>query len=144
MNAGIACAVLAYVLWGVFPVYFKALQHVAATGILAHRMVWSLAFVAAVLALRRRWDWLREVLERPALVGRFAATAALVSVNRGVYIWVCCARPHRSARPKGSRSKPRCSLRSRSPISSGSAQSIGARSSTARRRCAGCLPPPAR
>lgn len=87
MNAGIAYAVLAYVLWGVFPVYFKALQHVAATEILAHRMVWSLAFVAAVLALRRRFDWLREVLERPALVGRFAATAALVSINWGVYIW---------------------------------------------------------
>jgi len=87
MNAGIAYAVLAYVLWGVFPVYFKALQHVGPTEILAHRMVWSLAFVAAVLALRRRFDWLHEVLQRPALVGRFAATAALVSINWGVYIW---------------------------------------------------------
>jgi chloramphenicol-sensitive protein RarD len=87
MNAGIAYAVLAYVLWGVFPVYFKALQHVAATEILAHRMVWSLAFVAAVLALRRHWTWLRTVLQRPQLVGRFAATATLVSVNWGVYIW---------------------------------------------------------
>lgn len=87
MNAGIAYAVFAYVLWGVFPVYFKALQHVPATEILAHRMVWSLAFVAAVLALRRRWDWVAEVLARPALVVRFAATAALVSVNWGVYIW---------------------------------------------------------
>ncbi|MFZ5541232.1 MAG: EamA family transporter RarD [Pseudomonadota bacterium] len=87
MNAGIAYAVFAYVLWGVFPVYFKALQHVPATEILAHRMVWSLAFVAAALALRRRWHWLAEVLARPALVVRFAATAALVSVNWGVYIW---------------------------------------------------------
>jgi len=87
MNTGIAYAVVAYVLWGVFPVYFKALQHVAATEILAHRMVWSLAFVTAVLALRRHWAWLRTVLQRPTLVGRFAATATLVSVNWGVYIW---------------------------------------------------------
>lgn len=87
MNAGIAYAVFAYVLWGVFPVYFKALQHVPAAEILAHRMVWSLVFVAAVLALRRRRDWLADVLARPALVGRFAGTAALVTVNWGVYIW---------------------------------------------------------
>jgi len=87
MNTGIAYAVVAYVLWGVFPVYFKALQHVAATEILAHRMVWSLGFVTAVLALRRHWAWLRTVLQRPTLVGRFAATATLVSVNWGVYIW---------------------------------------------------------
>lgn len=87
MNAGIAYAVFAYVLWGVFPVYFKALHDVPAAEILAHRMVWSLVFVAAVLALRRRWDWLADVLARPALVGRFVATAALVTVNWGVYIW---------------------------------------------------------
>ncbi|GAB4474529.1 MAG: EamA family transporter RarD [Burkholderiaceae bacterium] len=87
MNAGIAYAALAYVLWGVFPVYFKALQHVAATEILAHRMVWSLVFVAAVLALRRDWTWLRTAARRPALIGRFAATATLVSINWGVYIW---------------------------------------------------------
>ncbi|MCX8115968.1 MAG: EamA family transporter RarD [Burkholderiaceae bacterium] len=87
MNAGIAYAVFAYVLWGVFPVYFKALHDVPAAEILAHRMVWSLVFVAAVLALRRRWDWLADVFARPALVGRFVATAALVTVNWGVYIW---------------------------------------------------------
>lgn len=87
MNSGIAYAVFAYVLWGVFPIYFKALQHVAATEILAHRMVWSLAFVAGVLAARRRWTWLREVLQRPALVARFVASASLVSVNWGIYIW---------------------------------------------------------
>jgi len=68
-------------------VYFKALHDVPAAEILAHRMVWSLVFVAAVLALRRRWDWLADVLARPALVGRFVATAALVTVNWGVYIW---------------------------------------------------------
>lgn len=74
MNAGIAYAVLADVLWGVFPVYFKALQHVAAPEILAHRMVWSLAFVAAVLALRRRRDRLRHVL---AAAGRVTALPLL-------------------------------------------------------------------
>ncbi len=87
MKAGIVYAVLAYVLWGVFPVYFKALQHVAATEILAHRMVWSLAFVAFVLTLRRRWEWVTAVAACPALAGRFVATAALVSVNWGIYIW---------------------------------------------------------
>jgi chloramphenicol-sensitive protein RarD len=49
MNRGIAYAAAAYLLWGVFPIYFKALQHVAPLEILGHRIVWSLAVCAVLL-----------------------------------------------------------------------------------------------
>ncbi|MCX8004616.1 MAG: EamA family transporter RarD [Burkholderiaceae bacterium] len=85
MNAGVLYAAGAYALWGLFPIYIKALAAVPALEILAHRMAWSLLFVAALLAWRRGWDFLRT-LDRRVLV-RFAGSAAFVSINWGVYIW---------------------------------------------------------
>ena len=49
MNRGIAYAALAFLIWGLFPLYFKALHEVPPVQILAHRMVWSLAVVVAML-----------------------------------------------------------------------------------------------
>lgn len=87
MNIGILYAATAYALWGVFPLYFKSLQHIAPMEILAHRMVWSLAFLAIVLAWRRQWTWLGEVLRRPKVLAGFAASALLLSTNWFIYIW---------------------------------------------------------
>ncbi|HYS12017.1 MAG TPA: EamA family transporter RarD [Burkholderiaceae bacterium] len=87
MRRGIWYAVAAYTLWGVFPIYIKWLQAVPAVEILAHRVVWSLVFVTALLTLQRHWKWLRTVVANPSVIGRFVATATVVSVNWGVYIW---------------------------------------------------------
>ncbi|HTT10040.1 MAG TPA: EamA family transporter RarD [Burkholderiaceae bacterium] len=87
MKRGVWYAVGAYLLWGVFPIYIKLLQEVAPVEILAHRVVWSLVFVTALLTIQHRWEWLRSVAARPAIAGRFVATATVVSLNWGVYIW---------------------------------------------------------
>jgi chloramphenicol-sensitive protein RarD len=87
MKRGVWYAVAAYTLWGVFPIYIKLLQTVPAVEILAHRVVWSLVFVTAALTIQRRWSWLRRLAANPALLGRFVATATVVSMNWGVYIW---------------------------------------------------------
>lgn len=84
---GIWYAASAYTLWGIFPIYIKTLQSVPAVEILSHRVLWSLVFVAGLLALQRRWAWLKDIAARPALLLRFVATAAFVSANWGVYIW---------------------------------------------------------
>lgn len=86
MNRGLTYAVLAYLLWGAFPVYFKALQSVPPLEILGHRIVWSLVFVLLLLAAQRRWQWLRQLTQRPRTILVFAASALAVSVNWGVYI----------------------------------------------------------
>ena len=87
MNRGIAYALAAYLLWGVFPVYFKALQHVAPLQILGHRIVWSLAVCAALLLLLRRLEWLGRLRRQPRVLLWFTATSVLVAVNWLVYIW---------------------------------------------------------
>jgi chloramphenicol-sensitive protein RarD len=63
------------------------LRGVAPSEVLAHRIVWSLAFLAAVLALRGQWTWLRGLRSQPALVAGFALSAVLLSGNWFIYIW---------------------------------------------------------
>lgn len=74
-------------MWGVFPLYFKSLQEIPPMEILLHRMVWSLLFVVIVLAWRRQWSWLGDVLRAPKVLAGFAASAMLLSSNWFIYIW---------------------------------------------------------
>ena len=87
MNPGILYAFAAFVLWGLFPVYFKTLHQIPALEMLAHRMAWSLVFVVAVLVVRRHWRWLGPTLRDRRLLVRFVASAVLLSANWGIYIW---------------------------------------------------------
>ncbi|MDE2296387.1 MAG: EamA family transporter RarD [Gammaproteobacteria bacterium] len=87
MNWGVAYALGAYLLWGLFPLYFKALISVPPLQILAHRMVWSLVLLTLVLLVKRHFTWLRAVRERPSIVARFALSAFLLANNWGLYIW---------------------------------------------------------
>lgn len=87
MNPGIAYATLAFFFWGIFPLYFHALAEVPALEMLAHRMLWSLLFLAIVLTARRQWKWLPQTLRRPRILASFVASAVLLSANWFVYIW---------------------------------------------------------
>lgn len=87
MNKGILYAIGAYGMWGLFPLYWKMIQHVPALEILSHRMAWSLGFVLLLLVVRRRWDWLKTAVHTPRTIFLFIASALLLSVNWFVYIW---------------------------------------------------------
>jgi chloramphenicol-sensitive protein RarD len=87
MQRGIVYAALAYLLWGLFPLYFIGLREVASIEVLAHRVVWSLVFLGLLLAVRRQFGWLGPALRDPVLLRRFALSATLLAVNWGVYIW---------------------------------------------------------
>jgi chloramphenicol-sensitive protein RarD len=87
MNPGILYAASAYALWGIFPLYFKALLDVPPMQIMVHRIVWSFVFVMVVLAWRRQWKWLGETVRRPKVLAGFAASAVLLSTNWFIYIW---------------------------------------------------------
>jgi len=77
----------AYLLWGAFPLYFRALLPANAFEILLHRMIWSLAFCGIALALLRQVGWVRPLLRRPARLAMLAVAAAMIAVNWGVYIY---------------------------------------------------------
>jgi chloramphenicol-sensitive protein RarD len=86
MQPGILSAALAFLCWGLFPLYFHAIDEVPPLQILAHRMLWSLLFLLIVLAVRRQWGWLK-LLRQPRVLGVFAASACLLSINWLIYIW---------------------------------------------------------
>jgi chloramphenicol-sensitive protein RarD len=83
---GYLYGLVAYALWGFFPLYFKLLRPAAPLEILAHRIVWSVAFVSVVLAVGRDWRTLaRLARDRRRLAGA-ALAACLIAVNWGTYI----------------------------------------------------------
>lgn len=84
---GVACSVGAYALWGIFPVYFKVVAGVPALEVLAHRVVWSVLLVGALIALRRGWRPVARVCTTPRLFLTLAGSATVISVNWGVFIW---------------------------------------------------------
>jgi chloramphenicol-sensitive protein RarD len=86
LNPGIALGLGAYLLWGLFPLFFRAVAHVPPLEILAHRVLWTLAFVMAILAVQGNWGWVRTLVTRPRVLATFALSALMVSANWGVYI----------------------------------------------------------
>ena len=84
---GIWYAIAAFSLWGILPIYWKTLKHVAALQILAHRFVWSFVFVAILITCFSQWGDLKKVvLQRNKLLAA-TACSVLVCVNWGIYIW---------------------------------------------------------
>ncbi len=84
---GMLAAVAAYTLWGLLPIYWKALQGADAIEILAHRMIWSLLFLLGVLAVRRQWGWVQALRRQRRVWFTYLASALLLAVNWGVYVW---------------------------------------------------------
>ena len=87
MSRGIVYALTAYLLWGVFPIYFKQVQSVAPLEVLANRMLWSLAFVAGLLTVLRGARWPRDLLRERPPIRWFLPSALAVSLNWLIFIW---------------------------------------------------------
>jgi len=87
VRRGYLYAILAYALWGVFPVYFKALRPAGPFEILAHRVLWSVVFVAILLTVARRWRVLAALRHQRRKLAGLGLAAAFIAVNWGVYIY---------------------------------------------------------
>ena len=84
---GFAYALLAYVIWGLFPLYFRQLERVPPLDIVLHRSVWLLVCIALLLAATRRIAWLGKALRQPRLLALFAFSALLLAGNWLLYVW---------------------------------------------------------
>ena len=87
MNKGVLAGIGAYILWGLFPIYWRWLENDPASEILAHRMVWSLVFVAGILTIQKEWSWLRQVLHNRRTMLVYSLAAVLLAANWYTYIW---------------------------------------------------------
>ena len=84
---GLIVAFLAYLMWGVLPVYFKLVEDVAALEVLVHRIIWAVPFGALIIFSRRQWPEVRRVLADGRVVGYLVLAAVLIAGNWFVYIW---------------------------------------------------------
>lgn len=84
---GVLAGAASYALWGLFPLYFHALEPAAPLEVLSHRIVWSFVLMLGVLAAQRRWDWVGELRADPRRAGLIVLAGLLLSVNWLVYVW---------------------------------------------------------
>lgn len=90
VRRGTAYGLLAYAVWGLFPLYFDALKPSGAWEILAHRIVWTFVLCAAILLIRRDLAWIRS-LASPRLGGGVVAAALLIAANWVIYVYAVLA-----------------------------------------------------
>lgn len=84
---GLAAASGAFLIWGLLPLYLKLLQSLPALQVTAHRMIWGCLFAMAWLTLRGQLGQVKAALANPDVRWRLCLSAALISVNWGVYVW---------------------------------------------------------
>jgi len=87
MKKGVLYGIGAYLLWGIFPIYWKLLEAVPAIQIISHRIIWSFVLLALILFITRQWRSFRAAALSRRVVLIYLISAILLSINWLVYIW---------------------------------------------------------
>ncbi|HQO08942.1 MAG TPA: EamA family transporter RarD [Clostridiales bacterium] len=87
MNKGILSGICAYLLWGLFPIYWKILHLVPAVQIIGHRIVWSFIFLIIIVISAKQWNNFRSAVNSKKVLVIYLAASALLTVNWFVYVW---------------------------------------------------------
>ena len=87
VRRGYVYGLVAYAMWGFFPIYFKLLKPSPPLEILAHRVIWSVLFISLLLSAMRNWRFLGRIVRSPRLFGGISVAALLIAVNWGTYIY---------------------------------------------------------
>ena len=88
---GFFFALSAYLLWGFLPFYMKAVAHIPAPEVVAHRIVWSVPIAGAVLLILGRTADVKAAFRSPRTLLMAALTALLITLNWGTYVWAIAA-----------------------------------------------------
>jgi chloramphenicol-sensitive protein RarD len=86
-RTGLALGLGAYALWGVLLLYFKAVAAVAPFDIVAHRVLWSLPFLALLIGLSRGWPKVRAAAAQRRTLSMLVVTAMLIGGNWLLYVY---------------------------------------------------------
>ena len=89
--SGVLFALTAFGLWGANPVYFKAVDHIPEVEVLAHRVVWTVALLAALVTVTGGWATIGRALRDRRTLVLLGLSTALISVNWFIYIWAVVA-----------------------------------------------------
>lgn len=84
---GLITALIAFVIWGSFPLYFKLLEGYSAVEIIAHRVIWTFVLLCVVMVIGRRMSWLSDIRQNPKWLFLTFVSALLIGTNWLVYVW---------------------------------------------------------
>lgn len=88
---GFFFALFAYLMWGFLPLYMKAISYIPPVEIIAHRIVWSVPVAGIVLLMLGRTGDIKVAFRQPRTLAMAALTAAIITINWGVYVWAIAA-----------------------------------------------------
>jgi len=86
-SAGVIYAIAAYTLWGILPLYWKAMKQIPSGEILAHRIFWSFLLLIGIVVISKKWGNFKKVFSSFRSVLTIFTGAILISINWLVYIW---------------------------------------------------------
>jgi chloramphenicol-sensitive protein RarD len=86
-GSGVVFGLLAFTMWGIFPVYFKWIEEVAPLEVLTHRIAWAVPFGCVILLVRRQWPDVRRALLDRSILAWLALAAICIAANWLIYIW---------------------------------------------------------
>jgi chloramphenicol-sensitive protein RarD len=84
---GLWSATGAYLVWGVFPIFWKLLDRVPPLQIMTYRLAWCFVFVVGYLTVSRGSSWWKPFVTRPRLIALLSTSGALIALNWWLYIW---------------------------------------------------------
>lgn len=84
---GYLLGLAAYIIWGLFPLYFKAIQSVSAAEIIVHRVLWSAVIGALLLGVWKHPGWWRALRDHPRRLAILALSGTLIAGNWLTYVW---------------------------------------------------------
>jgi chloramphenicol-sensitive protein RarD len=88
MNKGYAVILTGYIGWGLFPLYWTLLNHVPASEVLLHRMLWSMPLLLLLVMLsQRRRAQVKDALRSWRELRWLAVSSLVICANWGIYIW---------------------------------------------------------
>jgi chloramphenicol-sensitive protein RarD len=80
-------AASAFILWGLFPLYFKLISHISALEILSNRIIWAAIGLFFLLFIVKRWHDVLAIIRNPKQIMYLMISTLLIVTNWGVYIW---------------------------------------------------------
>jgi chloramphenicol-sensitive protein RarD len=86
-RVGIVCGLAAYGMWGLFPIYFKAIAHIAPLEVLAHRVLWSVPLLLTLATVQGRVRAGLAALRNRRTLLTLVGTTLLIAGNWFVFIW---------------------------------------------------------
>lgn len=91
-RGGLLYGLSAYIIWGVIPIYFKAVSHVKPLVVLYHRIIWSALFMCLIVSLRKEWPPIVRAAREPRRLMLLSLGAVLIALNWLTFIYAVSAR----------------------------------------------------